>query len=414
MNKIMDLVRSQVEALANNKTFKNWIQQQNVDQPTQIVFNNSYIYRLNLKTTKSDLYLGAILNNDRIDELLVCSGISLNSDFKLVSYKAGNVIQTPLSEAVNSALSDLGMLVFVLISTIDESEVFEVPINSRFIQTLVLDRRAKTITLNNRRLVIYETSDEEAIWNTVVPHLEAVPDFNNSRDEIREKLGQAILEIDRRAYASLHIPAKGENIGKGILDQLSEILDEQIDEYRTFLKSLDTNSASLNNLLRIAYNFSSDATTLIRLIISICDLKPVVLWCTIYDHFRLSEAFKNLPWIRSKYKASLKGYIDTIGDARNSAFHKLFPFRQALDIVLPEGSLRKPVLRIFSEFGRKSENELTYRDKELVSVLTEFTRVSTIKVSAGFWQKNLDVMTRTRDLFRSTSKALKLIHSVLP
>jgi hypothetical protein len=153
---------------------------------------------------------------------------------------------------------------------------------------------------------------------------------------------------------------------------------------------------------------------MMRLIISICDLKPIVLWCTLHSHFLLSEAFKSLPWTRSKYKASLKGYIDTIGDARNNAFHKLFPFRRALDVNLPEGSLRGPTLRIFSEFSRKSENELTYQDKELVGVLTEFTRVSTIKVSHGFWQKNLEVMKQTRELLRNTGNALRLLHRLLP
>ena len=67
------------------------------------------------------------------------------------------------------------------------------------------------------------------------------------------------------------------------------------------------------------------------------------------------------------------------------------------------------MLRIFSEYSRKKENELTYQDKELVSVFTEFTRTSTTKVSKGFWTKNLDVMKATRDLFASTSEALKLI-----
>lgn len=414
MDEVLSLIRSQVSALTTESQFKSWLEGAGADEPSEIVFNNSYIYRQNLKTNKNDLYLGCTLSGERVVDLTVYSGFSLNRDFTILSSKGTNVVRTDLREAVRSAISDLGMLLFLLIGTIDDSTPFEVPVNSRFITRLMLNPQSERTRFDKGTLVINDTTDEEALWDVATKALKSTPGFDESRDEIREKLGQAIVELDKKAYATLDIPGKGKMAGPGILGQLSEILDEQIREYGSSLESLEKDNSAVNNVLRIAYNFASDATTMMRLIISICDLKPIVLWCTLHSHFLLSEAFKSLPWTRSKYKASLKGYIDTIGDARNSAFHKLFPFRRALDVNLPEGSLRGPTLRIFSEFSRKSENELTYQDKELVGVLTEFTRVSTIKVSHGFWQKNLEVMKQTRELLRNTGNTLRLLHRLLP
>ena len=165
----------------------------------------------------------------------------------------------------------------------------------------------------------------------------------------------------------------------------------------------------MNDILRIAYNFSSDATGFLRLIVSLCDLKPVVLWGTIAEHHALSEAFNELPWSRSKLKPSLGNYQRTIADARNSAFHNLFPFRKSLSVSLPEAALGTPELRIFSEHTRRSENQLTYRDKELVDVLLEFTRARERRVSLTFWRQNLAVMDAAISLFQRTNEFLKML-----
>ena len=83
----------------------------------------------------------------------------------------------------------------------------------------------------------------------------------------------------------------------------------EIRERDARLRSRDPRA--FNEVLRLPYNFAGDAKTFIELIVSICDLKPVVLWGTIGSHFALSEAFRALPWMRSRNKASLKKYVDT-------------------------------------------------------------------------------------------------------
>jgi hypothetical protein len=145
------------------------------------------------------------------------------------------------------------------------------------------------------------------------------------------------------------------------------------------------------------------------LIVNVCDLKPIVLWGTINEQYKLSESFKNLPWIRSKRKASLENYKSIIGGSRNSAFHNFFPFKRSIDIIIPDKSLKEIKLRTFSEFTKKTQNSLKFTDKELIDVLMEFTRTNYHKITPMFWQKNLDVLIATKLLFISTSDFLEFL-----
>lgn len=110
-----------------------------------------------------------------------------------------------------------------------------------------------------------------------------------------------------------------------------------------------------------------------------------------------------------KTKALPKQLPENDPDARNSAFHNLFPFRKSLKVPLPDAALGTPELRIFAQHTKKSENQLTYRDKELVDVLLEFTRARERRVSLSFWQKNLEVMDAMIRLFQRTNEFLKLL-----
>jgi hypothetical protein len=200
-------------------------------------------------------------------------------------------------------------------------------------------------------------------------------------------------------------------------DNIVEVLKEQRDEYAKALSQLTRQRSgaptALNDILRIAYNFASDATMFLRLIVSICDLKPLILWGTIAEHHKLSESFKRLPWTRSLNKPSLRNYISTISDARNSAFHNLFPFRKSLSATLPESALQHASLRIFSEHGKKKQNQLDYQDRELLEVLFEFTRARERRAPIRFWQQNLEVMNNAIDLFDQTSKFLKTVFATI-
>lgn len=107
----------------------------------------------------------------------------------------------------------------------------------------------------------------------------------------------------------------------------------------------------------------------------------------------------------------MKNYVETISDARNSAFHNLFPFRKSLNVQLTGSALAGAELRIFSEHGRKKDNVLSYRDKPLVDVLTVFTRARERRVTTRFWKQNLEVMAEAVGLFEATDRFVKAVHA---
>lgn len=263
------------------------------------------------------------------------------------------------------------------------------------------------------QFTVKETHDEETLWQAVAQH------FKDKNQEIpgglREAFGVTLDKLQDEGVAELQIPSLGSSLQRGISDAIIEVLTQQRSEYAAALARLDkkgdSDAGALNEILRIAYNFSSDATGYLNLVVSICDLKPIVLWGTIAEHYALSEAFRLLPWTRSRNKPSLKNYGLTISDARNSAFHNLFPFKKALNVNLPSAALRGAELRLFSEHAKKKDNQLSYHDKPLVDVLVEFTRARERQVSKHFWQQNLQVMDSTIALFLATNEFIKILHA---
>ena len=108
----------------------------------------------------------------------------------------------------------------------------------------------------------------------------------------------------------------------------------------------------------------------------------------------------------------MKNYpTSTISDARNSAFHNLFPFRKSLQLILPQSALQNAELRIFSEHGKKKDNKLSFQDRELIDLLTEFTRARERRVTSRFWQHNLGVMDATIALFSATNSFLEKLYA---
>ncbi len=267
------------------------------------------------------------------------------------------------------------------------------------------------VRLELNRIIVKQTADESLLWRALAGHL--ISAGLDPQPTLRAAFGVALDKLQDKAVAKDVLPASGKTPGFGITDSILAVLREQRNQYATAVAGTSAGrrgaEGAINDVLRIAYNFSSDATGFLRLIVSVCDLKPVVLWGTIAEHFALSMAFHSLPWARSKSKPSLKNYQQTIGDARNSAFHNLFPFRKSLRVLLPEAALGAPELQIFSEHTKKSENQLIYQDKALVEVLVEFTRARERALPLEFWQRNLDVMNATIALFEQTNAFVKLL-----
>ena len=378
-----------------------------------LLINNSFVYRdkRSIKTTKSEKYLAVEVNDQSAisDEILVINGLHINSDWKRIPASQRDQLgEQPIADAVFEQLSDLGRLVFILIGEVDDTIVIRQAISSSQYSELVWDPSASDpINIHDGVITVRDTSDEEAIWSEI----EA---FHQSQGEdapgsLRDALAVSLEKAKDQAVANLILPSPSSVSSLSMIDSITRVLEEQRNEYADALSDATAHGRVSNDILRIAYNFASDALIFIRLMVSVCDLKPLVLWGTIAEHYEIAESLRNLPWYRHRSKPSLSNYRSTITDARNSAFHNLFPFRKTLQVHLPDAALQDAMLLIFSEHGKKSNNQLIFQDKELVDLLFEFTRARERRVPLSFWQRNLQVMEKTIDLCDSTGQFLKLL-----
>lgn len=378
------------------------------------LINNSFLFREDVKTKKADEYLALTIGEAGAKpEISIGRGPRINMDLKVFASSSTNLpITSSLSSEIGPQLEQLGHLVFLLIGEIDDTEVVEATLNHSAFNSVAWDpSTTELVRLDEGCIVVGRTDDEHEIWNAVIEQFGA--SGIEAPDGLRESLAVALDKLQDQAVARVRIPEIGDAASTGITDAILSVLREQRDQYGDSVAKLASGGAerdtALNDVLRLAYNFASDATGYLRLIVSVCDLKPIVLWGTIAEHYALSVAFHSLPWERSRKKPSLKTYQQSIGDARNSAFHNLFPFRKTLRVPLPEAALGSPELQIFCEHTKKSGNQLTYRDRELVDVLVEFTRARERRLPTSFWERNVDVMNATISLFESTSEFVKIL-----
>lgn len=410
-----DLICDSVRRLTNHMSFRRRVATRTLSPGDLVFINNSFVFR-DVNTTKASLYLGFEFNEgaDR-PAVIVADGLRFNNDFKWMpgSARGGTKLQR-VAEAIETQIAALGDVVFFLIGEIWDDEIVRVSLNHSAFGSVTWDPAApEAARVEGNEIVVRRTDDEELVWRAVLDHFTA--NGQSEPEGLRDAVGVALDKLQDQARARVTIPTTTPP-RNGITDAILAVLREQRDEYAEAVtacinsrESSEETSTRLNDVLRIAYNFSSDAAGFIRLIVSVCDVKPIVLWGTIAEHYALSEAFHSLPWSRSTNKASLKNYHQVIADARNSAFHNLFPFRKTLRVTLPDGALGTPELRIFSEHTKKKENQLTYQDKALVDILIEFTRARERRVALSFWQRNLDVMDATIQLFERTNEFLKVL-----
>ena len=416
MKSVIEAISKSAANLLKHPSCAAWFKSQALTENDFVLVNNSFVYR-DVNTVKSDKYLAFRIssNGAPVKEPQIATWSRINVDFKLIKGKSGN-LPNPLSleSAVANETNMLGPLVFILIGQVEDNIILEQVLNHSSFDAVLWDPSLTEIArIDGSRIVVRDTYDEEAVFAHVASFFqdrgEQVP------DGLREAFGVALDALQDQAVANLTIPLDTPPKGNNMTDDIVQVLLEQKSNYEKALERCDgdplKDPTAYNEILRISYNFASDASTFLTLIVSICDLKPVVLWGTISQHYRLSDAFRDLPWTRSRYKPSLKNYISTVADARNSAFHDLFPFRKSLNVLLPETALQKVSLRFFSEHTRRRDNQLIYQDKELVDVLLAFTRARDRRAPSRFWHKNLQVMDALIELFKSTGAFLNLLHS---
>jgi hypothetical protein len=174
-------------------------------------------------------------------------------------------------------------------------------------------------------------------------------------------------------------------------------------------RSPDNNDV-YNELLRVAYNFADGARAFLRLMVGVCDLKPLLFWLTVFEQVELAHRFEKLPFsLVGKGKPSLERYRSVIADARNQAFHDLFAFDHPFRVALPRDALRSPELRLFREYAKRGDSALTFEDRGLVDLFASLTRTPERPVPVGFWQGNAEVMSAVVDTVRALRRALIVV-----
>jgi hypothetical protein len=418
--KVVSRIRQSVQALLAGEPFTSWFAGQQVDDNDYIFFNNSFVYRDRVKTTKNPSYFGLRCNAKKQPDtksLLVAQLPQVNADFKHFSHKSKNL---PEIKSLDAGLADqldgLGQLVFVLIGTIGASKETTIKINHTLIKRLRFRSSPVPVALDDEDVVnVANVLDPEAVWQQLT---EIAKQRGLIQDRLPDSLEgpfvDAFEKLQQEACTHVAIPSgTPKNLKGTILGKLIDVLERECSEYQCSLqKCLATATPereTFNNLLRIAYNFAADATPFIDLLVSICDLKPVLLWCTLIEHFELATAFRKLPWSKSKKKPSLDRYEEIIAGARNHAFHNLFGFQHSMEVDVSTLALKARRLRLFRPFAQRKERSLEFEDQEIIDLLTQFTRAPETAVSMPFWERNHEVMKATHQLLQQTLEALVLL-----
>lgn len=426
LNALIDLIEKSVKGVIETEAFKKWFQNQNVQDGDLVIINNSFIYRKPyIKTSKNEQYLSLKVNHGQActDELFVTKPIEINSDFKLFVKRSQNLPSlTTLKKAVLQEVQRIGSLIFVLIGALKDVGS-DVALNHSLVKSLKYDHDARNASIEDagdgiKVFVVNQLTDPEAAWNALKEVLSE--EEGDTLSSLETAFAQAYEKLREEAHKNLILPKPGAKRQRNVKTLLSEFLLSVNKQRELYKKALTeyTNSgvredAHLREAMRIAYNFADDAIKVIELLVSIADLKAVLLWCTIKEHFNLAEAFRELPWTKSLKKPSLERYREIISGARNRAFHNLLALDRTVVASLEGVQVGAKRLTLFPPYGRrKNYLPFDYEDREIIQVLSKLTRSPETTVPLDFWKKNEKVMEYFENLLKATEKALWSINSV--
>ena len=295
---IQETILNQVQALNESSAFLEWKGKEltRFEEDDLVIINNSFLFRDQFQTNKNPSYLCMMVadgSDFNIKNLALVDGIQVNSDFKYISKKSKNLPnKQSITNAIEDELASLGRMVFILIGKVNATEQFSETINHALFNEIQIDPTLpNSLTVAQPLIQVHNLPDEELLLDEVE---KAVP----LPDNFYKPFHDAYIKLKKKCFASLQVPKPGEKVTVGFLGEVANALARQADEYHASLQKcgpqLDQNQAEFNNVLRIAYDFESDAVRILRLLMSVCDLKPIILWMTLSAHHNLSEAFRCL------------------------------------------------------------------------------------------------------------------------
>jgi len=424
---IQESIEKEIQKIKWSNAFKKWIKTKQLRKGDMILINNSFLIRDQLLTAKSPYYLCIIVDQD--DDLPISSHLAvtdqsskiINDDFKYYHNKSNELptIQ-PLNGFIQEQLESLGQIIFILIGKIGETEKFSEKIDlykssdleNIPIQEIQIDPSLPEDVpfINSPPLIKYRTLPKKTdLLKEIQKNDVSTTDIYDSAIE------EAYDRLKKNYYQTLQIPKSGETFKCGFLDNMAKSLINLVSDYKSSLKNYEsdnTNRKEYYNVLRIAYDFESDANKIIRLLITVCDLKPIIFWMTLSSYIGLCEKLKCLSVPKWQNKASLKNYSVIIHQARNSEFHSALSFNHPINVDLDAINIKSKKLRLFSEYRLKIENNFEFEDKQLIEMLMEFTCSEEKEVDQDFWKRNLRVMGASINFITKVSKAIKILNSL--
>jgi hypothetical protein len=388
------------------------------DTNAHLLINSSFLYRdKSVKTNQSPRRLLVQMNasgkNVRGGTVRLADNERMTTNYKLITRQIP-IGLIALDTAIEQEISSIGDLIFILIGTVKGLRPLSQPIKGDKVKELRLD---PSITGNVRKV-------EDSIYS-----LRKLLPIDEVFKFIDDDLGEAAkLSADDRiavrngceqlidnAITEVSVPTAQVQRGETVLGKIVASMRHQTTEYNSALEALrraPEDQKLLHEILRIAYNFSADVLPLISLLVSVCDLKPLVFWCTLKEQWALRQAFSDLPWASLGRKEKLEDYKTIVSQARSHAFHHVLPFDTTVEVDLSRLDVRAETMRLFVPFGKKEGRGVHLKDQKLADVLAEFTRAEERPVSQMFWEANLSVMKAASKLTEEVLATLSLIHDV--
>lgn len=409
-------VVDECELLLASDAFDAWKGAETLQVGDLIACNNSFLYRDDRSTTKSAYYLGIEVGNGpnfTLPPVVVMANSRINSQFKRLAARERPKYEiADLDTALGEQLLGLGSIVFSLAGRIGEPEAAAVPLARvpGLDLLMYVSGQSSPAVVSGSVVMLGTVADLDGSWAAVQDAVAETDGIDTGAlSDAFEEGFHALQEASTRPVDLADVNEDAPSI----LSNFLERMDEQVEAFSTTLGQHQRNPDNkdvYNELLRVAYNFADGARAFLRLMVGVCDLKPVLSWLTVFEQVELAHRFERLPFaLVGKGKPSLERYRSVIADARNQAFHDLFAFDHPFSVKLPGGALRSPVLHLFREYAKRGASALNFEDRGLVDLFASLTRTPERPVPVGFWQGNAEVMAAVVDTVRALRRALVVV-----
>jgi len=384
-----------------------------------LVINGSFLYRdKSVRTNQSQrrllTRLTATGKRVRSDYASIIDNESIKTHYKMILAPDAARL-TELTTAVAQELNLTGDLLFTLLGTVKRMRPQAQHVDAKKIKELRLVPSLSGADVQRTGEGVYSIRRVLPIEELLARVDDDLKEQGGISSDDRRIIGAAYDAMLDEVTTEVSVPSEEvQNRAETILGKIIVSLQRQADDYRTALIALQhgpDDPRTFNEVLRIAYNFSADVLPLISLFVSICDLKPLVFWCTLLEQWTLHQAFASLPWSALGRKEKLEEYKSIVSQARSHAFHHVLPFDSTVEIDLSTSDVRAEKIRLFVPFGQKEGRGVHLKDQKLAEVLAEFSRAKERPVSQIFWKANLAVMQAACKLAEAVLSALVLIHN---